>query len=846
MIADMLPAGEEFERRLQSMLDSLHGDGIVYFPVRHHSPACAWYLRRLILEVAPCAVLIEGPRSFSELIPLIVDERTLAPFAVYVNFVDTEKAMGPMQTEGPDLGPARFAAYFPFCDYSPELVALRAAHEIGAASEFIDLDYPQQVLAEFGASGKPYLPRTESLLAERHLQRSRYLGELAQRTGCRDANDLWDHLFEADFKQSTPQKLMRDVAAYCFIARENTPSEQLRADGTLAREAAMAQAIHAALQRRRAENRSSPIVVVTGGFHTVVLPDLVEQLHDRNTAKESLAKETPPSKKEEGASRGVLIRYSFDQLNALNGYSAGMPSPEYYNRIWRELADGSSDPHLNVASRFLVEIGSLTRDKQMEIAVSTADEIAALQQARLLAAHRGHRGPLREDLLDAVRSCFVKGSIEAEGAILLGIADHLLGGTAIGDVPAEAGVPPIVASFRAESQKRRLNISNSVRRKLSLDLYRSDGHRASSRFLHRLNFLRIPFAQLVAGPDFVNGTNLERLHEHWEYSWSPRTESSLVDCAIYGATIEEAAIYCLKEAAGRLGDRAQARSAPAAVAMLVSACRMGLHEHCADLLVLIAGSIGEDASFASVVSALNQLLLLWQSREPLQAHALTEVVELIGAAYLRACYLVTDLAACPDTELMPVLQALLTMRETLCERDLNFLDAEFFWEPVSQLPDVQGCRPAIAGAMAGLLHSGGRLDQPQLLAMAMGYLGGTCDDWQRNTGFLHGLLHTCRELAWQNVPLMHAIDAFLSGLDESEFLRALPEFRLAFAALTPRETDKAAGVVAGLHGQPNLGNLLHRGVNESELARNRQVAELVLASLREDGLDPWDREVATN
>ena len=49
----------------------------------------------------------------------------------------------------------------------------------------------------------------------------------------------------------------------------------------------------------------------------------------------------------------------------------------------------------------------------MNIALSTADEIAALQQARLLAALRGHPGPTREDLLDGVRSCFVKGAMDA-------------------------------------------------------------------------------------------------------------------------------------------------------------------------------------------------------------------------------------------------------------------------------------------------------------------------------------------------------------------------------------------------------------------------------------------------
>ena len=40
-------------------------------PVRHHSPACAWHVDRLIRDLQPDAVLIEGPRDATRLIPLL-------------------------------------------------------------------------------------------------------------------------------------------------------------------------------------------------------------------------------------------------------------------------------------------------------------------------------------------------------------------------------------------------------------------------------------------------------------------------------------------------------------------------------------------------------------------------------------------------------------------------------------------------------------------------------------------------------------------------------------------------------------------------------------------------------
>ncbi|MFZ0743582.1 MAG: DUF5682 family protein, partial [Terracidiphilus sp.] len=132
---------------LDAVLDSLRGQACVYFPIRHHSPACAWHLAKLIRELRPTQILVEGPASFTPLIPAILDPETRAPVAVYAHFIDVDRKLHKPCEGEPDFGPARYAAYYPFCDYSPELVALRVGSECGAHIEFIDLDYAEQVLA---------------------------------------------------------------------------------------------------------------------------------------------------------------------------------------------------------------------------------------------------------------------------------------------------------------------------------------------------------------------------------------------------------------------------------------------------------------------------------------------------------------------------------------------------------------------------------------------------------------------------------------------------------------------------------------------------------------------------
>lgn len=822
---------------IADLLSALVTERIVYFPIRHHSPACARHLERLVRERKPRAILIEGPASFTSLIPLVLHPKTKAPFAIYTSFVQEQaetEAGTPAAKASALFGPPRHAAYYPFCDYSPELVALRVGTEIGASLRFVDLDYADQILAEREVVKEAGAPRIESLLAERYFKRSRYLQSLARRAGCRDHNDLWDHLFEtrliADSSAglSSVEKFIHDVAAWCHFARADATPAELEADGTLAREAAMATCI-----REELAKGTERIIVVTGGFHTVVLPQLVG-------ANQPAAKTAPNRKREDALD--CLIRYGFEQLDALNGYAAGMPSPYYYDQLWHSASESnSSKAFADLAAKVLVDLGQLTRRKKLAVALSPADEIAALEQSRRLAAMRGHPGPTREDLLDGIRSCFVKGSMDAEGEVVLGLARHALGGTSIGEVPLEAGVPPLVGDFRATAQKLRLNINDSVRRKSSLDLYRKASHRQSSRFFHSLTFLEVPFAAMAAGPDFVRGVGLERLFEHWNYQWTPQTESRLVEASIYGATVEEAAANCLVRAIGELEDTGRGRCAAEAVAMLVHACRMGLHKHTSRLLALIGTQVNEDPSLVSLANALNQLVLLWESREPLEAHRLTEIPTLIRKAYERACYLLHNLADTPAEAANETLQSLISLRDLLRSGATgnNALDAFLFYEPLTRLFLQPKCPALLAGGVAGLLHGDGRLPEVEVFKLLAGSLNATSAQAGDQTAFLIGLLRACRELAWRQPALVESVEKLLAAWSEEEFTQRIPHLRMAFADLTPREADQVATVVAGLHGGEKLGTLYRPDLSEAEMLAAVRVDALVKKALDEDDLGSW-------
>src|SRR5882724_4978268 len=80
--------------QLNRLLEQLITDRVVYFPIRHHSPACARHLERIIRERKPQAILIEGPASFTSLIPLVLHPKTKTPFAIYTSFAREETEAG--------------------------------------------------------------------------------------------------------------------------------------------------------------------------------------------------------------------------------------------------------------------------------------------------------------------------------------------------------------------------------------------------------------------------------------------------------------------------------------------------------------------------------------------------------------------------------------------------------------------------------------------------------------------------------------------------------------------------------------------------------------------------------
>jgi Family of unknown function (DUF5682) len=794
---------------------------LIVFPVRHHSPACAWQLRRLLNETRVSAVLVEGPASFTRLIPQLTHADARMPLAIYSYAV--------FKAEG-EKAPNRTAAYYPFCDHSPELVALRHAQAHGIPAQFIDLDFAEQRHTEDSDDDG----EARSLLDERHFRRSRYLSALARELGCRDHEELWEHLFEVPCAGRSLTEHVMDMVAYCHLARVECSNEELLADGTLQREAEMVRHIRAALAQRRPGD--GPVVAVVGGFHAVVIHALLEG-HASTAA-------APPRASTQSIddTASALIRYGFDRLDRLNGYAAGMTSPAWHQQLWERMLKHDkagiavgARVRRDTALAFLFDIAHELRETH-GLALPMPTLAGAYEHALRLAALRQRPAPVRDDVFDAVVSCFVKGDTDADGALVLAVAKRALSGRAMGQIPPGVDRPPLVRDFDARARRQKLKIDDGQPRRAVLDIYRREDHRVTSRLLHGLTMLGIPLAYRTAGPDFVNGVGLTRLQEHWEYTYSAATEAALVEASVYGTTVPLAVANRFDQRLERFETGSDPRSAHAAALLLIQACVLGLHDHLPRVAATLSRAVGEDAAFESVAKTAATLGLLWESREPLEARAVGELLPLLQATYERAIYLAGDVRGVVGDGAEFVV-GLTRLRELLISEAGRGLDATLYWALVSALQ--RGHASALVrGAASGLLYGAARLSEADLGNAVDGHLNGLMPA-RHAVAFLRGLLQTAREAAWQEPTLLSVLDRLLQQWDEAGFVAALPELRLAFAEMTPKETDRIAQAVATLRGRDDLGSLVRRDLTADEVQANLALSQQLVAQLKADGLGHW-------
>jgi len=781
-----------------------------FFPIRHHSPACALHLREALRAIRPAAVLIEGPVDFEPLIAELLAPGVVPPVAM-VALPDSEA-----RAEKGRAG----TTYYPICRHSPEYIAVQQGNALGATIRFIDLPsrHPAMLADGRDKQDQPLLPMRETMF-----DRGSYVEAMCARTGFRDGLALWDGLFEARARSNDWRGFFASVGAYCSALRAASDPDELQADGTLAREAMMRACIHDALAIA-----SGPIAVVTGGFHT---PALIDEQPEAPRAAAGAATR----------SNAWLIRYDFRALDRLNGYGAGLPLPGFYERVWERLT--GDDTESSLAEEILVGFRAHLAANEPALTFSFPTLRSMVEMARRLADLRGLSEPGRSELFDALRSSAIKEEIEVGAHPVLAAFTAFLQGDRLGDLPPGSRLPPLVERARREARAHGLSLEDAVPKTRELDIYRKPRHRQTSQFLHAMRLVAPPFGQRDKGPDRVHGFRADVLLETWTYAWSPAVEAALIERSADGETVRDAAATILIRRLDDLEKEGQSNNAEAAFNLLSVAFDAGIGS-AADVLVAAVGTAaGADSNLLRLTNA----LIIGQALESRAKGMQSESAVRAFAALLpplldqlarRIAELLRDLAAVGADNVGDAVRCLAALAEAMADSDPSFPT-----QPLRDaLQDLMTARldPELNGAVIALAALVGLIDDAEAGTRLSAALAGAFERPGEAIRTLSGVMALAPQLFINDSSVIAAIDDLFGSVDDQGFLALLPQLRMAFAELSPHETDRVAAVVAAAHGAGEDDIAILQQVPDARvLSDHLALGERLRSQWLQDGLAAW-------
>ncbi|GAA1240088.1 DUF5682 family protein [Kitasatospora nipponensis] len=514
-------------------------DGPYLIGVRHHAPALAAVLPALLAAARPEVLLVELPAEFQSWLDPLADERTTAPVAL--------AAASAREGAGP--------AFYPFADFSPELVALRWAARHGVPAVACDLPLALRgedrcaAPAAGAGGGGPWAAGPG-------------LGDaLRRRLTGRPDEDLWDRLVEAPAPGSTPEAVRRGAVAVGWALRQDAERGGPDGDGAggagggvdpldLRREQWMRERIRdAAVGGRR-------VAVVIGAFHAPALLDAVTTVEQ--PAAEGAGEEQVVS----------LVPYTYPLLDSRSGYPAGIRDPEWQHTVLE--AGGDADRLAGALVATAVRICGALRGQGHPAGPADAREIVRL--AGNLARLRGLPAPGRGELVEAVQTVLAQGEPLGRGRAVAQALEEVLVGHRTGRATPAAprsGLGPAVQAELAElglpgpagsggtagpggtAAGASMGASAGVTatataggRELRLDPLRSALDARRELLLHRLEVCGVPYGERLAVAGAGGG---EALGSRWRVRWSPAVAAMLGVAGLRGVTLAQAAEGTLRE-----------------------------------------------------------------------------------------------------------------------------------------------------------------------------------------------------------------------------------------------------------------------------------------------------------
>ncbi len=700
------------------------------FGIRHHGPGSARRLLQALEQWQPDAVLIEFPADAkSEL--LQVGKFQLEPPVALVIY---------------DQQDIQQAYYYPFARFSPEWQALQWAVHNRAAVDAIDLPITHQLALR----KRPQLLTSKT---DPQLQRDP-LGEMAKLAGHDDREQWWEITFE---------QTEDDFALFAAI---NELITELRKEGnTSSRETLLREAYMRKVLRKNIKGGYERIAVVCGAWHS---PALLQWKQHKATADNQALRGLPKVK-----TNAAWIPWSYPRLARMSGYGAGVHSPAWYEM--------SFDYKREASIHWMVKAAQLLREEGMDTSPAHAQE--AVRLANTLAAMNGQIIPSLSDLKHAAQSTLCEGSAER----LALIEQKLLLGEKVGIVPENATVVPLQKDLTKQLKTSRLTKywgkvgeqwlkATKANPRGGLDL-RSESDLLKSQLLNQLQILNINW-----GSQQQNSANaLGAFKELWLLHWQPEFSLQVLEAAMWGNTVLEAADQKLRQ-----------QESDADIATLAKAVLLGLRAGLKDSVQVVVQQLQDRSALTrdvqELLAGLPSLIKIIQYGDARKTDV-TALALLVEEVAPRLATSLPGAAMSLDEEAAQLLlRDFLATHRGLCQLELPLLD-DHWWPAVQKLADIPGIAPLLKGLATRLLFDQERIDLIDT-ARRLDYALSPGNEPLEVANWLAGFLNGSGLVLLHHPPLWDLVDRWVAQLDMDHLQGILPLLRRTFSSFSPNERQR--------------------------------------------------------
>lgn len=546
------------------------------------------------------------------------------------------------------------------------------------------------------------------------------------------------------------------------------------------------------IRRLRKSLKNKNIAVITGAYHSPAIIDFNSKKSEDQQLCKSIKKEK---------SIANWIPWSYQRLSSSIGYGAGVKYPSWYEHLY---IYGFKAPEL-----WFTKAALTLREKG--IYVSTAEVLDGIELCSKLVQLKNKVFPSLEDLKEAINSSVFHGKQTYWDII----EEELLIGKSFGSLGKLEELHPIRKDFEQQIKKYRLSalIKRKDTKSRKLDL-RKEQHLEMSFFLHRLNILGIYLGTL----DMSEKSSHSNFNETWELTWSEDDEITLIQCGMYGNTIDEAVPNLMKEKLDK--ERSLVRISEYMVKLLLA----GLTNEVIYCLKILNRLAINSLDNSQLIPLCRQLVLgskygnLRNFPPDKLLNILEDLLPRVFGIFPSQCIHIDEKKARESLEE-------LTLLRNICGI-LDKTNTNKMWlQLLSHLDQSDFVHPILKGATLRLSLDNGLISR-EIASPRVSYaLRGNKEPIEK-AQWLEGFLSFGVLGILYETETVKLLETFVSELEESEFRKILPSLKRSFNQLSKSEKQRLFSLIKTK--MPSTENTIHSDKRTALCQeQNKEIPELV-------------------